>query len=105
MCSPKGIFKQAPSPEYRLPVVGDQVSVTVAKTGRKGVDGYITKINERANFLSRADGDGRTKVMAANLDRILVVCAVKKPGRRLSPVGSVPFNLPIGRFGMWAPGQ
>ena len=84
LCSPKGAFKRKDGPkqdpEYRLPVIGDRVEVLLDK-GKEGVDGYITRIVPRRNRLIRADLEGRRqKVMAANLDRILVVSAVCKPG-------------------------
>ena len=84
LCSPKGAFKRKDGPkqdpEYRLPVIGDHVEVRLDKN-KKGVDGYITRIVPRNNRLIRADLEGRKlKVMAANLDRILVVSAVREPG-------------------------
>jgi len=81
LCSPKGAFRNAESPEYRLPVIGDEVEVQLEKKRDKGVDGYITTIVPRTNRLLRADADGRReRVMAANLDMVMVVSAVVQPG-------------------------
>ncbi len=81
LCSPKGGFKRADEPAYRLPVIGDEVSVRLLAERQEGVDGYITEIHERRNLLERADADGRRKrAMAANLDLALVVSAVARPG-------------------------
>ena len=81
LCSPKGAFRQSSNPEYRLPVIGDRVRISLLDKKQRGVDGYISEILERDNRLLRADADGRReRVMAANLDRILVVSAVEKPG-------------------------
>lgn len=80
MCSLKGNFKKA-EPEYRLPVVGDRVRLALDQKEKEGVDGYITEIMERSNALIRNLGDGRrVRVMAANLDRVFIVSAVKQPG-------------------------
>ena len=81
LCSPKGSFRTATSPEYRLPVIGDIVDIELLKKRSKSVDGYITSIQERENRLLRADAEGRReRVMAANLDRIIIVSAVAQPG-------------------------
>jgi ribosome biogenesis GTPase len=80
LCSLKGNFKKA-EPEYRLPVVGDQVRIALKKSEKEGVDGYLTEILERDNALIRNLGDGRRmRVMAANLDCVFIVSAVKQPG-------------------------
>ena len=80
LCNPKGSFK-ARRDEYRLPVIGDQVEVSLLKKKKQGIDGYITQIKPRQNRLIRADLEGhKERVMAANLDRILVVAAFAKPG-------------------------
>jgi ribosome biogenesis GTPase len=79
LCSPKGNFRKSEDRDYRLPVIGDRVAVKLDKN--EGVDGYITSIHARDNHLKRADAEGRReRIMAANLDRILVVSAVAKPG-------------------------
>ncbi len=81
LCSPKGSFKRKAEPEYRLPVVGDQVDLELLAKRQRGVDGYIVAIDYRRNRLKRALVDKRKeRVMAANLDRILVVSACVKPG-------------------------
>jgi len=81
LCAPKGNFKRASAAEYRLPVIGDQVRLELLASKREGVDGYITEILPRRNQLIRADVDGRKeRIMAANLDRILITSAVCKPG-------------------------
>lgn len=81
LCSPKGHFKRADDLEYRLPVIGDIVDIDLRKDERQGVDGYITAIEPRKNRLIRADQDGRkSRVMAANLNHIIVVSACAKPG-------------------------
>jgi len=81
VCSPKGAFKQAESPDYRLPVIGDRVRIELLADRGEGVDGYIVAIEPRRNVLERADADARRKrFMAANLDLALVVSAVVKPG-------------------------
>lgn len=81
LCNPKGIFKRAEDPEYRLPVIGDHVAIVLHKKKDRGVDGQITAILPRENRLLRADADGRReKIMAANLDLLLMVSAVDKPG-------------------------
>ncbi|CAM2009224.1 ribosome small subunit-dependent GTPase A [Acanthopleuribacter pedis] len=81
LCSPKGSFKRKAEPEYRLPVVGDQVEIELLKERQRGVDGYIVEIDYRRNRLKRALVDKRReRVMAANLDRILIVSACVKPG-------------------------
>ncbi len=78
--SPKGKFRRGEDPQYRLPVIGDTVSVDL-ELKDKGVDGYITEIEERRNGLARADQDGRReRIMAANIDLAMVVSAVVKPG-------------------------
>ena len=80
LCSPKGAFRNAPDPEYRLPVIGDRVQIELSPAEKEGVDGYISAIRVRRNALERADADGRrTRIMAANLDRVLVVGALS-PG-------------------------
>lgn len=80
MCSPKGSFKQAES-EFKLPVIGDRVRLELNKRRQQGVDGYIVEIMPRDNRLLRADADGRReRVMAANLDLLLITCAVAQPG-------------------------
>lgn len=81
MCSPKGLFRQHEDPAYRLPVIGDRVDLEMPVKKQRGVDGFIKCIHKRRNQLSRADADGRRqRVMAANLDRVLVVSAVAEPG-------------------------
>lgn len=81
LCNPKGIFKKAKDPEYRLPVIGDFVNITLHKKKDKGVDGQITEILPRENRLLRADAEGRReRVMAANLDFLMIVSAVSQPG-------------------------
>lgn len=80
MCSLKGSFKKADL-EYRLPVVGDRVRLSLNVQEKEGVDGYITEIQERDNALIRNLGDGRReRVMAANLDCVFIVSACKQPG-------------------------
>lgn len=79
LCSLKGNFRRAKD-GYRLPVIGDFVELDLGE-GREGVDGYISEIKPRSNSLSRYGGDfRRPKVMAANLDLILVVTGMVKPG-------------------------
>ena len=79
LCSLKGNFRKAPL-AYRLPVVGDKVRIRLGED-RDGVDGFIYEIEPRTNALSRHGGDFRKpKVMAANLDLILVVTGMVKPG-------------------------
>jgi len=66
--------------EYRLPVIGDEVTVELTKE-KKGVEGYITDITKRTNRLVRSDYEGRrVRVMAANLDRAMVVSGINEPG-------------------------
>lgn len=80
LCSPKGNFRTKKDPEYRLPVIGDRVMIDPAK-GKKGVEGYIVDICKRRNRLVRTDFEGRrVRVMAANLDRAMVVSAISEPG-------------------------
>lgn len=79
LCSLKGNFRKAPL-AYRLPVIGDTVNIELG-VERDGVDGFISKIEPRRNSLSRHGGDfRRPKVMAANLDLILVVTGMIEPG-------------------------
>ena len=81
LCSPKGIFKRKEDPEYRLPVVGDEVTIELLKRKQRGVDGYIVDITPRRNSLTRALTDKRRqRVMAANLAQLFIVSAVVKPG-------------------------
>lgn len=80
LCSPKGVFKRVKDPRYRLPVIGDRVLCELSRGKRKGVEGYIREILPRRNMLERADGDGRTtRIMAANLDRVMVVSSLAEP--------------------------
>jgi len=81
LCQPKGHLKRAEDSEYRLPVIGDLVRLELS-TQRDGVDGFVTEILERRNRLMRSGSDGlrRSKVMAANLDRILIVSGLVRPG-------------------------
>ncbi len=80
LCSPKGAFKRVEDARYRLPVIGDRVCCELLQGEREGVDGYITRILPRKNMLERADANGRAaKVMAANLDRVWVVCSFSEP--------------------------
>ena len=79
LCSLKGNFRKAPV-AYRLPVIGDLVEFNLGED-QDGVKGFIKKIQPRKNSLSRFGGDFRKpKVMAANLDLILVVTGMVKPG-------------------------
>lgn len=99
LCSPKGMFKQASSPEYRLPVIGDQVELQLHRKRQRGVDGYITAIVPRENRLLRADADGRReRVMAANLDRILVVSALREPGIDFALIDRYILSCELGRI-------
>lgn len=81
LCQPKGLLKRHEDPDYRLPVIGDWVQLKIAPKAQQGVEGFILGILPRKNFLARAGGDAwkKTKVMAANMDRIFVVSAVKNP--------------------------
>jgi len=79
LCSLKGNFRNAPR-AYRLPVIGDLVTFSLGEN-RDGVEGFILSIEPRRNSLSRHSGNFRKpQVMAANLDMILVVSGVVKPG-------------------------
>ena len=79
LCSLKGNFRNAPK-AYRLPVIGDSVEFSLGRD-RDGVEGFIEVINPRRNSLARHSGDFRKpQLMAANLDLILVVSGMVKPG-------------------------
>jgi len=79
MCQPKGILRQQ-DPEYRLPVIGDQVAVEMGLEAGEGVDGYILEICQRRNALARSgEARGGIKLMAANLDCVMVVSAAARP--------------------------
>lgn len=81
LCSPKGNFRKNAPKGYHLPVIGDQVDVELHRKKTRGVDGYITKIHRRKNQLERSLGDGRrVRIMAANLDRIMITGGIDKPG-------------------------
>lgn len=80
LCQPKGILRQNEDPNYRLPVIGDWVTIELTAESREGVDGYIVGIRERRNALARfSDQKVSTKLMAANLDAVIVVSSVLRP--------------------------
>ncbi len=81
-CQPKGQIRRHEDAEYRLPVIGDHVVVELEPGQERGVEGYVIEILPRQNRLMRSIGDTREteKVMAANLDRTLIVSAIERPG-------------------------
>lgn len=81
-CQPKGHIRRHKDAEYCLPVIGDRVDLELLDSQEDGVDGYITGIKPRRNRLMRSTGDAHEneKVMAANLDRTLIVNAIERPG-------------------------
>lgn len=81
LCLPKGELKRQPDPEYRLPVIGDQVDIQLTSERRRGIDGYILGIHPRTNALIRGVNHGATtrRVMAANLETVAVVTSAAEP--------------------------
>lgn len=79
LCIVKGNFRKVKD-EYRLPVIGDAVQFQLGDE-KDGIEGFISEIEPRTNALARYGGDfRRPKTMAANLDRVLVVTGMIKPG-------------------------
>ncbi|MCF2705973.1 ribosome small subunit-dependent GTPase A [Arcanobacterium haemolyticum] len=68
----------------RSVVVGDNVRVTGDVSGRKDTLGRIVKVNERTTELRRSteEGDGRERVIVANVDHMAIVVALAQPEPR-----------------------
>jgi len=82
LCQPKGELRRNSNPDYRLPVVGDQVEIIKRKQKGRGIEGLIVKIHGRKNQFARSINErpGKKRIMAANLDRVFIVSAFERPG-------------------------
>ena len=76
-CSLRGKFRSRS--RGRSPVVvGDEVSISPGEAG----EGVLEEIGPRSTELTRGTPDGRTIVVAANLDQQLIVLAARDPPPR-----------------------
>jgi len=82
LCQPKGDMRRNSNPDYRLPVVGDQVEIIKRKQKGRGIEGLIVKISGRKNQFARSINErpGKKRIMASNLDRVFIVSAFQRPG-------------------------
>ncbi len=78
-CRIRGRLALARRKERTILVVGDQVRLDLA-----GDDSVVTEVLPRSGELSRVPGRGRAirHVLAANVDRVIVVAAAKRPALR-----------------------
>lgn len=62
-------------------VVGDRVKVTGDVSGRKDTLARVVRVEERTTELRRSteEGDGRERVIVANVDRMAIVTALAQP--------------------------
>lgn len=80
-CSLRGTLKRDRGEQKNLIVVGDLVFFSPAERGGEGV---IEAIQKRRSFLSRADSTGkREKLIAANIDLVLITASITSPALRL----------------------
>lgn len=71
----RGRLKQEAKHADRV-VIGDRVEAVEGDAGRFTVDALLPR---RSTMIRRAGGRGRTRVLAANVDRVFVVVAVEPP--------------------------
>lgn len=75
VCGLRGRLKRERRSVTALVVVGDEVEVTLGGDG----SGAIEAVLPRRTELSRPGFEGRTRVIAANLDRLVIVEATREP--------------------------
>jgi ribosome biogenesis GTPase / thiamine phosphate phosphatase len=74
-CTLRGRLKKVRQRVTAIAVIGDQVEVTTSAEGTGAIEAVLPRRSE----LSRPGLDGRTRILAANLDMLVVVHSARKP--------------------------
>lgn len=74
-CTLRGRLKKVRQRATALAVIGDRVEVETSAHGTGAIEAVLPRRTE----LSRPGKDGRTRVLAANLDQLVVVHSARKP--------------------------